>query len=203
MPAYRDRQPGFIKKAVTSGCLQMKEGGVKIMKLNQKISLVEDLKEKFLRSKVLIIADYKGLNVAAMSELRRKLKESNVECKVVKNTLLARASDQTGVEVIKSAFKGPTAIAISYNDPVAPAKILIDFAKDHKELEIKKGVISGKVLELSDIKALSDLPPREVLLGKLLAVMNAVPTSLVQVLSGIPRKMLYVLQAVKEQKEAA
>lgn len=173
------------------------------MRLNEKKRLVEDLKEKFLKSKVLIVSDYKGLDVTSMSELRRKLREVDVECKVAKNTLLARAADQTDIDKIKDAFKGPTAIAISYSDPVAPAKVLVDFAKNNNNLEIKKGILGGKVLELSDIKSLSELPSREELIGKTLSVMNGVPTSIVQVLSGIPRNFINVLQAIKEQKEAA
>jgi len=173
------------------------------MKLDEKKHLVEDLKDKFLKSKVLIVVDYKGLDVATMNELRKRLREAAVECKVVKNTLLIRASDQTDAEMIKDAFKGPSAITLSYDDPVAPAKILVEFAKEHKKIEIKKGVMGGKVLELSDIKALADLPPREVLIGKVLFVMNGVPTSIVLVLSDITRKMLNVLQAIKNQKEAA
>ncbi len=173
------------------------------MKLDEKKHLVEDLKDKFLKSKVLIVVDYKGLDVATMNELRKRLREAAVECKVVKNTLLIRASDQTDAEMIKDAFKGPSAVTLSYDDPVAPAKILVEFAKEHKKIEIKKGVMGGKVLELSDIKALADLPPREVLIGKVLFVMNGVPTSIVLVLSDITRKMLNVLQAIKNQKEAA
>jgi len=173
------------------------------MKLDEKKHLVEDLKDKFLKSKVLIVVDYKGLDVATMNELRKRLREAAVECKVVKNTLLIRASDQTDAEMIKDAFKGPSAITLSYDDPVAPAKVLVEFAKEHKKIEIKKGVMGGKVLNLSDIKALSDLPSREVLLGKVLFVMNGVPTSIVLVLSDITRKMLNVLQAIKKQKEAA
>lgn len=173
------------------------------MKLDEKKHLVEDLKDKILKSKVLIVVDYKGLDVATMNELRKRLREAAVECKVVKNTLLIRASDQTDAEMIKDAFKGPSAITLSYDDPVAPANILVEFAKEHKKIEIKKGVMGGKVLELSDIKALADLPSREVLIGKVLFVMNGVPTSIVLVLSDITRKMLNVLQAIKKQKEAA
>lgn len=188
---------------VASGYLQLKEGGVKGMKLDEKKLLVEELKSKFLQSKVLIVVDYKGLNVEAMNAMRKKLREADIEYKVVKNTLLVRAADQTDIELIKDSFKGPSAVALSYDDPVAPAKILVEFAKDNKNIEIKKGIMGGKVLELEDIKALSDLPSREVLLAQALSALIGVPTSFVRVLNGLPQSLLNVLMAIKEQKEAA
>jgi len=115
--------------------------------------------------------------------------------------LLARASEDTGVEAIKEYFKGPNAIALSYDDPVAPAKVLTDFAKENEKLEIKIGVMDGKVLDLDAIKALSSLPSREVLLAQVLSAMNGVPTAMVRVLNAVPQKLMYALLAVKEQKE--
>lgn len=173
------------------------------MKLDEKKQLVDEMREKFSKSKVLIIVDFKGLDVAALSVLRKKLRDVGVECKVAKNTLLARAVEQTPVSPIRDEFKGPSAVVLSYEDVVAPAKVLIEFAKDNQKLEIKKGVMGGKLLSLDDIKALSDLPSREVLIARLLSVMIGVPTSFVRVLNGVPQSLLNVLQAIKEQKEAA
>lgn len=173
------------------------------MQIDEKKKIVEDLREIFSKSKVLIVTDYKGLNVITINELRRKLREADVEYKVVKNSLLIRASEDTDVALIKDNFKGPTAIAISYNDPVASAKVLTQFAKDYEKLGIKAGIMDGKALDLSAIKALSELPSQEVLLGQLLSVLNGVPTSFVVALNNIPVKLLNVLQAIKEQKEAA
>lgn len=173
------------------------------MRLDKKKAIVEDLHEKFSRSKVVIITNYKGLNVAAVNSLRRKLRDADVEYKVVKNTLLKRASEDTDAELIKDSFKESSAVAISYNDPVAPAKVLSEFAKENEKLEIKIGVMGGKVLDLNAIKSLSSLPSREVLLAQVLSAMNGVPTSLVSVLSAIPRQLLNVLQAIKDQREAA
>jgi len=173
------------------------------VEIDKKKKNVEELHEIISKSKVFIVTDYEGLNVATINELRRKLREVNVEYKVVKNSLLIRASEDTEVASLKDNFKGPIAIAVSYNDPVAPAKILTRFAKDYKKLEIKVGIMDGKVLDLRAINALSEMPSREVLLGKLLSVLNGVPTSLVIALSNIPKKLLNVLQAIKEQKEAA
>ena len=173
------------------------------MKLEQKQRIVEELNDKFRKSKVLIVTDYKGLNVTMLNELRRKLRESDIEYRVVKNTLLARAADDTDVSRIRDSFKGPSAIAMSFEDPVAPAKVLTKFAEDNKKLELKIGIMGDRVLNLNDIKALSSLPSREVLLGQVLSAMMAVPTGLVSALSNVPRKMINVIQAIKEQKEAA
>ncbi|MFO7965389.1 MAG: 50S ribosomal protein L10 [Desulfobacterales bacterium] len=173
------------------------------MKLDEKKRLVEELKEKFSKSKILIVLDYKGLNVEAMNTMRKKLRDSSVECKVIKNTLLVRAADQTEVDRIKDSFKGPSAVVLSYEDPVAPAKVLVEFAKNNKNLEFKKGIMAGKVLEAQDIRALSELPSREVLIAKALSALIGVPTAFVRVLNGVPQGLLNVLTAIKEQKEAA
>jgi len=172
------------------------------VKLEKKKEIVKNLNEKFARSKVVIATDCKGLDVAAMNDLRRKLRECDIEYKVAKNSLLIRACQETQVELIKECFKGPSAVALSYDDPIAPAKVLIKFSNEHKKLEIKTGVMNGKVIDLDAIKAVSALPPREVLLGQFLSVVNAVPTGFVRVLNAIPVKFLNLLQALKEQKEA-
>lgn len=171
------------------------------MKLNEKKEIVDELKERLARTQVAILTDYKGLNVTAMNDLRRKLREENIEYQVVKNTLLLRAAEGTDTALMKDYFKGPSAVALSYEDPVAPAKVLTQFAKENKALEIKVGVMSGKVLDLADLKALAELPSKEVLLGQLVSVLNNVPTSMVRVLAEVPRQMLNVLSAIKDQKE--
>lgn len=173
------------------------------MKLEEKKQVAQELHEKFSRSKVVIVTEYKGLDVAAISDLRKKLRESEIEYRVAKNTLLERASEGTEAALIKDSFKGPTAIALSYNDPVAPAKVLVKYSESNKKLLIKAGVLNGKRLDFNEIKALATMPPREVILAQLLSAMNGVPTAFVRVLNEIPRSFLYVLQAVKKQKEAA
>ena len=171
------------------------------MKLEAKQQITEDLHDRFARSAIIVLTDYKGLDVTSINDLRRKLREANIEYQVVKNTLLVRAAEDTEVALIKDHFKGPSAIAISYDDPVAPAKVLTQFAKDNNKLEIKVGVLNGKVLDAQAIKALALLPSREVMLAQLLATLNAVPTSFVRVLAEVPRSMLNVLTALKDQKE--
>lgn len=173
------------------------------MKLDEKKKIVEELHERLVKSKVVIVTDYKGLNVEAMTELRRRLREAQIDYRVVKNTLLIRAAKETGVALIQDQLKGPSAIALSFDDPVAPAKVLMDFSKKNEKLEIKAGVMEDRVLDLDSIKALAALPSREALLSQLLSAMVGVPTGLVRVLNGIPQKLMYALLAIKDQKEAA
>ena len=173
------------------------------MNLEEKKEIVKDLNERFSKAAVVIVTDYKGLDVAAINDLRRRLRKEEVEYQVVKNSLMVRASQETDVALIKETFKGPSAVALSYSDPVAPAKVLTEFAKDHDVFEIKVGVMDGKVIEPNEIKALSALPSREVLLGTFVYVLNSVPTGFVRTLAEIPRQLLNVLQAIKDQKEAA
>src|SRR5664280_2861975 len=117
------------------------------------------------------------MNVAKMEALRNALRKSNAELKVVKNTLLGIASKETGFNILADHFKWPVAVVLSYKDPVEPTKVLIDFAKKNPELEIKIGILDGKLLTKADLTVLAELPSREVLLGKLVSVMAAVPTS--------------------------
>ncbi len=170
------------------------------LKLEDKQQIVQDLTERFAKASVVILTDYKGLNVPAMSELRRKLKLAGVDYKVVKNTMMVRASQDTPIAVLRGHFQGPSAVAIGYADPVAPAQILTKFAADSKTFAVRAGVLQGKLIDPDGIKALADLPPREVLLGQLLCVMAGGPTALVRVLSAVPRGLLNVLNAVKEKK---
>lgn len=170
---------------------------------SQKKELVEELREKFLASKIVVLTDYKGLNVVRLNDLRRKLKAAGITYKVVKNTLLIRAVENTDAAGLKDHFTGPTAIAMGFDDPVSPAKILTEFAKENDKLKIRAGALGAKMLDAEAIKSLSALPSRDVLLGQLLSVMNAVPTSLVRALNNAPQRLLYALQAIKDQKEAA
>ena len=173
------------------------------MRLEEKKKITEDLHERFSKSAIVVVTDYKGLDVSAMNDLRRKLREEDIEFQVAKNTLLMRAAKDTGVALIQDYFKGPSAVALSYEDPIAPAKILTQFAKENQKLEIKGGVLQDKVLDVDAIKALAKLPSREALLGQFLSVLNEVPSSFVRTIAEIPRSLLNVLTAIRDQKEAA
>jgi large subunit ribosomal protein L10 len=200
--SFRQLQIGNLK---SSGFVRsIWKGGVWLpVNLEEKKRIAQNLNERFSKAAVIIVTDYKGLNVAAINDLRRKLGEEEVEYQVAKNSLLIRASEDTDVALIKDTFKGPNAVAMSYGDPVAPAKILSEFAKNHNVLEIKIGVMDGKILDTKAIKSLAALPSREVLLGSFLSALNNVPAGFVRTLAEIPRQLLNVLQAVKDQKEAA
>jgi len=174
-----------------------------LLNISQKKELVERLAKDFSESEISILVDYKGLDVLSITELRAKLREAGVQMEVVKNTLLNRASEGTDAALMKDLYKGPNAIILSKEDPVAPAKILVDFAKDHDKLEIKAGTLSGSLLDGDAIKQLAKMPSKEELLGQLVYTLNAVPTSFVNVLAGVPRAFVNVLSAVKDQKEAA
>jgi len=180
------------------------KGGVRLhVNIEDKKRITQNLNERFSKAAVVIVTDYKGLDVTTINDLRRKLRQEEVEFQVAKNSLLIRASQETDVALIKDAFKGPSAVAMSYGDPVAPAKILTEFAEENNVFEIKVGVMDGKILDANSIRALSALPSREVLLGIFVSTLNSVPTGFVRTLAEIPRRLLNVLQAVKDQKEAA
>ena len=174
-----------------------------MLNLSQKQELVERLSKQLGEAEITMVVDYKGLTVGQVTELRAKLRESGIQMEVVKNTLTRRASKGTDAEVLVDLLTGPNAIVISQDDPVAPAKILVDFAKDNDKLEIKGAALSGQLLEVEGIKQLAKMPSKEELLAKLVYTLNAVPTNLVNVLSGVPRSFVNVLNAVKDQKDAA
>ena len=148
-----------------------------------KEQIVSELQKKLKEANLGILTSFSGMNVEKMEALRNELRKSNAEWKVVKNTLLRIASEGTDFSILADHFKWPVAIVLSYKDPVAPAKVLIDFAKKNAELEIKVGVLDKKLLTRNDLTVLAELPGKDVLLGNLVSVMAAVPTSFVRVLN--------------------
>ncbi|HEX7056623.1 MAG TPA: 50S ribosomal protein L10 [Bacilli bacterium] len=139
----------------------------------EKEQIVAEVANKLSQSTCAIVTDYRGLNVAEITELRKQFREAGVDYKVVKNTLLKLATANANLSELDAHISGPTAIAFSQNDPVAPAKIVVDFAKKHENLEVKGGVVEGKVVGVEQIKALAELPSREGLLSMLLSVLQA------------------------------
>jgi len=158
--------------------------------LAEKQQLVSDVTEKLRESSCTVVADYRGLSVAQVTQLRKNLREAGVEFQVLKNTLVRRATAQAELTELDSVLTGPTAIAFS-KDIVAPAKIIAEFAKKNDKLQIKGGVVEGRVVDQAQIKALADLPSREGLLSMLLSVLQA-PM----------RNFALAVKAVSEQKEA-
>ena len=134
--------------------------------------------------------DYRGLTVAEVTELRKQLRDAGVEFKVYKNTMTRRAADSLGLSELNEFLVGPSALAFSNEDVIAPAKIINNFAKEHEALEIKAGVIEGSYVPVEDVKAIASLPSREGLLSMLLSVLQA-PV----------RNFAYAVKAVGEDKE--
>lgn len=167
-----------------------------------KEQLVAELSAKLKGSKAAFLANYRGISVEQSNELRTKLREAGVEYRVVKNTLLSLACKGTDYECLQEYLTGPTALALATDDPVQPAKVLYEFAKDSKTFELKSGALDGNVLSIEDIESLSKLPSREVLLGKMLGSMSAPATNFVGVLAAVPRSLVQVLGAIQDQKSA-
>ena len=173
------------------------------MQRKEKEAVVADLHNRFKEAKAAILTDFTGLNVEQITKLRRTLKENTVDYTVVKNTLLRRASQDTEIALLTEHFVGPIAIALAYEDPVAPAKILMEFSKAQPALEIKAGMVTGTVMTPKEIRALASLPSREVLLATLVSLLKSVHTRLVRTLNNPIQRLVSVLDNVKKVKEKA
>jgi large subunit ribosomal protein L10 len=141
--------------------------------IQAKQEAVDVVAAKLRESVSTVVADYRGLNVAQVTELRKQLREAGVEFQVLKNTLLRRATAAADLTELDEVLTGPTAVAFGTNDAVAPAKVLNDFAKKNDALKLKGAVVEGRVIGESEIKALAELPSREGLLSMLLSVLQA------------------------------
>lgn len=171
------------------------------MNRDNKQELVTEMHERLGRAKAVFLADFRGMDVGKATTLRNELRSASVEYRVFKNTLLERASQGTDMECLSPYLTGPTAIAISYDDPVSAAKVLSKFAKDPQgKFVLKVGVLSGKLLDVKQIQALAELPSREVLLAKMLGSMQAPATNFVGVLAALPGSLVRALDAIRAQK---
>lgn len=169
--------------------------------LAEKEKIVQELKEKLEKAQSVVLADYRGLNVAEITALRKKLRECGGEFKVAKNTLTRLAARQLNLD-LDQFLEGPTALAFAYDDPVEPAKVLVDFAKENEKLSFKAGVLQGRIIGVDEIKGLAALPPRKVLIGKVLGGMMAPLYGFAGVLQANLRNLVYVLEAIRQKKEA-
>jgi len=169
----------------------------------KKVLIVDELKELIAKCSIGILTDYRGLSVSEMTALRRRLGESGVSYRVVKNTLARLASEEAGKEGLASLFEGPRAIAFGYRDITEPARILADYIRGSKTtLSIKGGFLADRLLTAEEVVTLAKLPSREVLLGKVLGGMQAPIFTLVTCLAAPMRGMVGVLQARIQQLEA-
>lgn len=152
---------------------------------------VAEIKEKLGKSQAIVLASYQGLTVEEDTALRKTLREAGVEYKVYKNNLVSLAAKELGLEGITEYLEGPVSIAFGYEDATAPARVLHTFAKDHKKLELKAGVVDGVVYNTEEVQKLATIPSKEVLIAKLLGSFKA-PLS----------NLAYLLNAIKEKKES-
>ncbi|MGI6004260.1 MAG: 50S ribosomal protein L10 [Christensenellales bacterium] len=167
-----------------------------------KIGIVEDIADKFQRAKCAVLMDYRGLTVQQANDLRTKCREAGVEYKVLKNRMIKLAMQNIGIDALDAYLEGPTSVAFSYDDVVAPAKIMADYIKSANVMQIKAGVLGTDVLDAQAVDALAKLPSKEMLVGKLLGTMSAPLTKLVGVLNNPARGLVVALKAIGEQKSA-
>jgi len=171
--------------------------------LEQKKQVVQELSDKVKSAQSIVLADYRGLTVEQDTALRNALRAAGVEYKVVKNTLTSLAMEANGLAGLNSFLNGPTAMAISTTDAVAPAKILSEYAKKFEKLELKAGMVEGKIINVDGIKALAELPSREVLIAQVLGGFNAPISGFVTVLNANLKGLVVALNAIAEQKTNA
>lgn len=168
----------------------------------EKIESVKEIRERLENNMLAIMTQYVGINVAQVTELRKKLREAGIQYKVYKNNLARIALREIGAEPAADFMNGPTAWAFS-NDPVASAKILKDFSKEVPFIQIVGGVMEGKVLTKEQVMSLANLPPKEVLQAQVIGTIAAPLRNLVTVLNAIPTNLVNVLNQIKKQKEEA
>jgi large subunit ribosomal protein L10 len=167
----------------------------------EKEEVISQLHAKMAKAKAAILAEPKKLNVATVTELRKKFREAKVDYKVVKNTLAQRAAKGTPVEALAEQFVGPTALIMSYDDVVIPAKILVDFGKDRDTLAIRTAVVEGKVIDVSGVKALAKMPGLQELRGTIASMIAQPASRLVRMIATPGQKLAQVLGARKDQLE--
>ena len=172
------------------------------LSLEQKQAMVSEVAAKLQGAQSVIVAEYRGLNVERVTQLRSKARKSGVWLRVLKNTLARRAVKGTPFEKLSDQMVGPLMYGIS-QDPVAGAKVLSEFAKENEQFVIKAGAMPNAVMSAQDIKALALLPSREELLAKLLGTMQAPVTKLVRTMNEVPSKFVRTLAAYRDSKEKA
>jgi large subunit ribosomal protein L10 len=172
------------------------------MRKEEKKEVVRELAQKLSGCDIAITTDYRGLSVAEMTELRRRLRQEGIEYRVIKNTLARFAAEQAGKEGLTSIIEGPTAIAFCHGDVAAPAKALVDYIRSSKsELKIRGGLLDRRVLSAAEVTTLAHLPPKEELVAKLLSGMQGTLFALVSVLSANITSFLNLLNARMKQLE--
>lgn len=170
--------------------------------LKAKSKNIDEIKEKIAKSESIVLVDYRGLNVEQLTELRSQYREAGVDYKVYKNSMMRFAFKDSGFEDFNEYLKGPSAVAFGYDSPIQAAKVTAEFAKKNENLEIKAGIVDGKVIDVDGINELASLPPREVLIARALGGFNAPLQGFANVLSGTIKGLAVALGAIAEQKQA-
>jgi large subunit ribosomal protein L10 len=165
-----------------------------------KAEQVEEIRKKLERANSVVLVEFAGMNVLEVTDLRNQFRKSHVEYRVLKNTLVNLAANELNIVGLEPCLKGATAVAFGYEDPTAPAKVLIEYLKKAGKLQIKCGLVGRKLVSAREVDALAKIPPKEVLVAKLLGTMNAPVTRLASVLNGPARALVCALRAVQEQK---
>ena len=168
----------------------------------EKVAVVEDLERRLRASQVVILTDYRGLTVDEIGTLRGRLREANVEYRVAKNTLLALAAERCGYKNLSQFLSGPTAVVFGQDDPSVPARVLQEFIRQYRKLEIKGGVVSGEALDAPSMRALATLPTRMELLARTVGMIQAPLRMLVTALNGPARGLVTALDALRAMREA-
>jgi large subunit ribosomal protein L10 len=172
------------------------------LNLEQKQAVVAEVSKVVADAQAAILAEYRGLTVAQMTTLRRKAHAGGVYVRVVKNTLVRRAVAGSAFECLTDHLKGPLAFVAS-KDPVAAAKVVVDFAKENDAFKVTAGSMSGKLMSTAEMKALASLPGREVLLAQLMGTMQAPVQKFVATLNEVPARFVRTLAAIRDQRQAA
>lgn len=168
----------------------------------EKATIIDEVKEKINSAKLAILTDFQGMNVAEMTELRKLLRNANVDYKIYKNTLTRLAAEQLGINEIEKYLVGPTALAFGKSDDlVTPAKIIKDFSAKHQHLNIKAGILNKKVISPEDVALLTNIPPKEVLIAMVLGGLQAPVSKLLSVLQAPMREFIGVLKSLAEKRE--
>ena len=168
---------------------------------SDKVAEVEALEERLRNSSIVILTDYRGLTVGEIGTLRGKLRSASLEYRVAKNTLLSRAAEKVGVVGLEPHLTGPTAVVFGNDDPGVPARVLQDFIRQFRKLEIKGGVVEGHALDAAGVQALATLPGRPELLARVVGAVQGPLFSLVMVLTAAPRGLVTALDAVRKRRE--
>lgn len=168
---------------------------------NEKAVVIEEVSAQVANAGSIVIAEYRGLTVEKITQLRKQARESGVYLRVLKNTLVRRAVQGTPYEALADKMVGPLIYGIAA-DPVAPAKLLADFAKGNDQLVIKGGAMAGSVMDVAGVQALATMPSRDELLAKLLGTMQAPVATFVRTLNEVPTKFVRALAAVRDKQEA-